>query len=282
MQSTPAPHTSAIPNILSIAGSDPSGGAGIQADLKTFAALGCYGMAVITALTAQNTRGVAEVFVPPPSFVAEQIDSIFTDIVVHAVKIGMLADAHVALAVADRLGIYQSPNIVLDPVLVATSGDSLGTPEVVDAIRHSLMPMAALITPNLPEAARLASRPIPDDIAGMRDIARALVDAGAQAVLVKGGHLGGERSVDVLFDGRTLQEFTAPRIATQNTHGTGCTLSSAIASYLALGHDLPAAVAAAKAYLTEALRRSDELRVGGGHGPVHHFHALWRSAAAEV
>ena len=169
---------------------------------------------------------------------------------------------------------------MLDPVLVATSGDSLGTPEVVAALRDDLLPLATLVTPNLPEAARLAGRPLPTDGEGMRSIARALVEAGARAVLVKGGHLAGEQAVDILFDGETVREFATVRIATSNTHGTGCTLSSAIAAYLGLGLDLPAAIEAAKTYLTEALRRSDELHVGGGHGPVHHFHALWHPAAA--
>ena len=263
-----------IPNLLSIAGSDPSGGAGIQADLKTFAALGGYGMAAITALTAQNTRGVTAVHVPPPDFVAAEIDAIFADIRVDAVKLGMLADAPVVQAVAACLAAHDARNIVLDPVLVATSGDSLGAPGVVEALLGHLLPMATVITPNLPEAARLAGRPVPADLDAMREIARALVAAGARAVLVKGGHLGGADAVDVLFDGETMRAFSAPRIATTNTHGTGCTLSSAIATFLARGFALPAAVEAAKAYLTEALHRSAELAVGGGHGPVQHMHTL--------
>ena len=232
-----------IPRVLVIAGSDSGGGAGIQADLKTFGALGVYGMAVVTALTAQNTRGVAAVHVPPPVFVAEQIDAIFTDVAVAAVKIGMLADAAVVEAVADRLGTFNAHDVVLDPVLVATSGDSLGTPGVVEAMRRALFPLAAVITPNLPEAARLA-----------------------------------ERAVDVLFDGHAIEEFEAAWVDTTNTHGTGCTLSSAIAAYLALGHELPDAVGRAKGYLTLALQASGRLRVGGGHGPVHHFHAAWPAA----
>lgn len=278
MQPSSEPSFRPVPNVLSIAGSDPSGGAGIQADLKTFGALGVYGMAVVTALTAQNTRGVAAVHVPPPVFVAEQIDAIFTDVAVAAVKIGMLADAAVVEAVADRLGTFNAHDVVLDPVLVATSGDSLGTPGVVEAMRRALFPLAAVITPNLPEAARLADRPIPADLAAMRDIARALGDAGAKAVLVKGGHLGSERAVDVLFDGHAIEEFEAAWVDTTNTHGTGCTLSSAIAAYLALGHELPDAVGRAKGYLTLALQASGRLRVGGGHGPVHHFHAAWPAA----
>ncbi len=262
-----------IPNVLSIAGSDPSGGAGIQADLKTFAALGCYGMAVLTALTAQNTRGVTGVHVPPPAFVAAEIDAIFADIRVDAVKLGMLADAAVVGVVADRLRAHGARHVVLDPVLVATSGDSLGAPGVVEAMRTHLLPFAALITPNLPEAARLAEGPLAASVADMRAVARRLIEGGARAVLVKGGHLGSAEAVDVLDDGVTVLELTAPRIATNNTHGTGCTLSSAIAAHLARGLALTDAVREAKAYLTQALRRSDELTVGGGHGPVQHMPA---------
>ncbi|WP_131118429.1 bifunctional hydroxymethylpyrimidine kinase/phosphomethylpyrimidine kinase [Lichenihabitans psoromatis] len=268
-----------IPNLLSIAGSDPSGGAGIQADLKTFSALGCYGMAALTALTAQNTRGVSGVHVVPPEFVAAEIDAIFADISVDAVKLGMLADGAVVAAVTDRLVRHAAGNIVLDPVLVATSGDSLGSPDVVGAMTRLLLPLATLVTPNLPEAARLADGAVPTDVAGMRLLAEKLVASGARAVLVKGGHLDGDVAVDILFDGTTMREFSAPRIDTPNTHGTGCTLSSAIAAYLAFGDDLAGAVTKAKAFLTDALRASGELRVGGGHGPVHHFHSLWKRSA---
>ncbi len=260
-----------IANVLSIAGSDPSGGAGIQADLKTIGALGGYGMAAITALTAQNTQGVTAVHVPPAAFLVAQLDAVFADIRVDAVKIGMLADAAVVAAVAGRLAAHAAQNIVLDPVLVATSGDALGTPGVVEAMLQALLPRARLVTPNLPEAARLAGRPVATTLEAMQDTARALVEAGARAVLVKGGHLSGAEAVDVLFDGRTMRVFTAPRIDTANTHGTGCTLSSAIATGLAQGADLPGAVDRAKAYLTEALRRSGDLTVGSGHGPVQHF-----------
>lgn len=265
-----------IPNVLSIAGSDPSGGAGIQADLKTFGALGCYGMAALTALTAQNTRGVTAVHVPPPGFLAAQIDAIFADIRVDAVKIGMLADAAVVGVVADRLRAHAPRIVVLDPVLVATSGDTLGGPGVVETIRRDLMPLATLVTPNLPEAGRLADRPVATSVEQMRDTGRRLVAAGARAVLVKGGHLGGRVATDVLCEDGAEQTFEAPRIETPNTHGTGCTLSSAIAAFLARGLALPAAIAAAKAYLTEALRQAGALAVGGGHGPVHHFHASTR------
>lgn len=271
-----------IPNVLSIAGSDPSGGAGIQADLKTFAALGCYGMAALTALTAQNTRGVSAVHVPPPEFLAAQIDSIFADIAVAAVKIGMLATGEIADLVGERMARHPGIPVVLDPVLVATSGDSLGAPDVVDAMHRSLFPLSTLITPNLPEAARLADEPVPHDEGGMKRLAERLHARGARAVLVKGGHLSGPEAPDVLFDGTDHHVFVSPRVATDNTHGTGCTLSSAIAAYLARGESLVEAVGAAKRYLTEALAESERLQVGGGHGPVHHFHALWPSEPAEV
>lgn len=267
-----------ISNVLSIAGSDPSGGAGIQADLKTFSALGCYGLAALTALTAQNTRGVSGVHVPPTAFVAAQIDAIFDDVDVHAVKIGMLASGDIVETVANRLRAHGARNIVLDPVLVATSGDSLGAPDVVEAMKHHLFPLASVVTPNVPEAVRLSGGETAHDLAGLEALARALHVQGAQAVLVKGGHLGGAQAEDVLFDGANVQVFRAERVATRNTHGTGCTLSSAIAAYLAQGKSLADAVAGAKDYLTGALRAADQLQVGSGkgHGPVHHFHALWR------
>lgn len=267
-----------IPNVLSIAGSDPSGGAGIQADLKTFGALRCYGMAAITALTAQNTCGVSGVHVPPAAFVAAQIDAIFSDVRVDAVKIGMLASGEIVEAVASRLRAHHARNIVLDPVLVATSGDSLGAPDVVDAMKRHLIPIADVITPNVPEAVRLAGTDEePADAAGLEALARTLHGLRARAALVKGGHLSGALAPDVLFDGARVSTFTAPRIDTRNTHGTGCTLSSAIAAWLARGYDLRASVEAAKVYLTGALAASGELSVGSGagHGPVHHFHALW-------
>ncbi len=264
-----------IPNVLSIAGSDPSGGAGIQADLKTFSALGCYGMAALTALTAQNTRGVTAVHVPPAAFLGAQIDAIFTDVEVAAVKIGMLATGEIAGVVASRLASAPKIPVVLDPVLVATSGDSLGDPDVVGALRESLLPLATVITPNLPEAARLADMPVAEDEDAMRATAEELHRRGARAVLIKGGHLAGGDAVDLLSDGREIQFFRAPRVETRNTHGTGCTLSSAIASYLARGLSLADAVGAAKTYLTAAIAESGQLHVGSGHGPVHHLHAHW-------
>ena len=264
-----------IPNVLSIAGSDPSGGAGIQADLKTMSALGCYGMAALTALTAQNTRGVTAVHVPPAAFVAAEIDAVFADIAVAAVKIGMLATGEMARAVAQALAARPDVPVVLDPVLVATSGDSLGAPDVVEAMIEALLPLSALVTPNLPEAARLAGLPEAHDEDAMRATAEALRARGASAVLIKGGHLDGSEAIDLLCDASGITVFRAPRVATKNTHGTGCTLSSAIACYLAKGLPLVDAVGAAKAYLSGAIAESHGLAVGSGHGPVHHFHALW-------
>lgn len=260
-----------VPNVLSIAGSDPSGGAGIQADLKTFAASGCYGMAVVTALTAQNTRGVSAVHVPPAAFVAAQIDAIFDDIRVDAVKIGMLATGEIVAIVAERLARRGARNIVVDPVLVATSGDSLGAPDVVDAMRTHLFPLATLLTPNLPEAARLSGLAEPEDPADFAPLAERLRADGAAAVLIKGGHLAAGEAVDVLFTVGGSRRFAAPRVDTRNTHGTGCTLSSAIAARFAQGQPLAEAVAGAKDYLTGALRESGALDVGSGHGPVNHF-----------
>ena len=265
-----------IPNLLSIAGSDPSGGAGIQADLKTFSALGCYGMAAITALTAQNTQGVTGVHIPDASFIAQQIDTIFADVRVDAVKIGMLGSPEIVHAVADALARHKPAHIVLDPVLVATSGHSLGAPGVVEAMREKLFSLASVITPNLPEAACLAEVDVPADEAGLEHLARILAGQGARAVLVKGGHLSGANAQDVLFAQGQVSRFSAPRVNTKNTHGTGCTLSSAIAAHLAKGLALDQAVQASKDYLTQALRAADALEVGQGHGPVHHFTGLWR------
>jgi hydroxymethylpyrimidine/phosphomethylpyrimidine kinase len=265
-----------IANVLTIAGSDSGGGAGIQADLKTFSALGVYGCSVITALTAQNTRAVTAIHDVPPEFVTAQLDAVFDDIEIAAVKIGMLSHPAVITAVADGLERHGARNIVLDPVMVAKSGDRLLREDAVSALKERLLPLAMLITPNLPEAGVLLDLEPAQDEPGMIQMAEALRALGPQAVLVKGGHLEGPESIDVLEDGGEPQVLIAPRIATSNTHGTGCTLSSAIAALLARGHELHEAVRAAKAYLTDALRASDRLRVGHGHGPVHHFHGLWK------
>ena len=256
-----------IPNVLSIAGSDPSGGAGIQADLKTFSALGCYGMAALTALTAQNTQGVTGVHDVPAEFVRAQIDAIFEDVDVAAVKIGMLSQPEIIHEIADVLETYKPPFLVVDPVMVATSGDPLISSEAIDALKERLIPLATIITPNIPEAQKLSRKAVLD----METSAVGLLDLGCKSVLLKGGHLKEAVARDVLaMQGSGVQEFSAPRVDTPNTHGTGCTLSSAIAAYLAKGEDIPSACEKAKAYLTGALEASSALRVGHGHGPVHH------------
>jgi hydroxymethylpyrimidine/phosphomethylpyrimidine kinase len=263
-----------IANILSIAGVDPSGGAGIAADLKTFSALGVYGMAVVTAVTAQNTREVSAVRLMDPAFITEQIDAVFSDVRVDAVKIGMVATAEIAAAIADALARHRAQHIVLDPVMIAKSGDSLLADAAIAALRERLMPLAEVVTPNLPEGAALLGTGEPGNLEGMRTMAHELLCFGSQSVLLKGGHMHGPESIDVLADAGGEMEFAAPRIATRNTHGTGCTLSSAIAALLpTLSRN--DAVQTAKAYLTGALRAADDLTVGSGHGPVHHFHQLW-------
>jgi len=267
--------TASVPIAVTIAGSDSGGGAGIQADLKTFSALGVYGASVITALTAQNTRGVQAIHDVPPAFVAQQITSVFSDLAVDAVKIGMLSQPGVIEAVAAGLERYGQRAVVLDPVMVATSGDRLLAPEAVAALKRRLLPLARLITPNLPEAAALTETPLARNEAGMQAQAEKLIAMGARAVLVKGGHGEGPESVDLLAKGGAVSRFAAPRQPGVNTHGTGCTLSSAIAAGLARGEALVDAVGAAKAYVTAAIAASDRLNVGHGHGPVHHFYRWW-------
>ncbi|HEX6114437.1 MAG TPA: bifunctional hydroxymethylpyrimidine kinase/phosphomethylpyrimidine kinase [Geminicoccaceae bacterium] len=266
-----------IANVLTIAGSDSGGGAGIQADLKTFAALGTYGASVITALTAQNTRAVTAIHEVPPEFVTAQIDAVFDDIEFAATKIGMLSRPEIIDAVADGLRRHGAANVVLDPVMVAKSGDRLLRGEAIAALRERLLPMASVVTPNLPEAAVLLELEAPpQDEAGMIDAAARLRELGPKAVLLKGGHMERDDAIDVFDDGDEPLTLVAPRIATENTHGTGCTLSAAIAALLARGLSLRDAVREAKAYVTDAIRAADRLAVGHGHGPVHHFHALWR------
>jgi hydroxymethylpyrimidine/phosphomethylpyrimidine kinase len=267
--------TATTPIAVTIAGSDSSGGAGIQADLKTFSALGVYGASVIAALTAQNTRGVTAIHEVPPGFVAAQIDAVFSDLTVAAVKIGMLGNADIIAAVAAGLARHEAANVVLDPVMVATSGDRLLKPDAVEVLRTQLMPRAVVITPNLPEAAALLDAPVATDEAAMRRQADGLLALGARAVLIKGGHAEGADSTDLLVIGDTATSFAAPRIATRNTHGTGCTLSAAIAAGLAKGQGLVEAVRDAKAYVTAAIAAADRLPIGSGHGPVHHFHRWW-------
>jgi hydroxymethylpyrimidine/phosphomethylpyrimidine kinase len=262
---------------VTIAGSDSGGGAGIQADLKTFSALGVYGASVVTALTAQNTQGVAAIHPVPADFVTAEIDAVFSDLKVDAVKIGMLGAPDVIAAVAEGLDRWRQRRVVLDPVMVATSGDALVPDGAVAAIRDLLMPRALIVTPNLPEAARLTGEPMAAGRAAMEAQARRLLALGAHAVLIKGGHAGGEESADFLLTAVSSRWLVAPRIATDNTHGTGCTLSSAIAAKLALGRHLEGAVIAAKDYLTQALAAADTLEIGKGRGPVHHFHQWWKA-----
>ncbi len=260
---------------VTIAGSDSGGGAGIQADLKTFSALGVYGASVIAALTAQNTRGVSGIHDVPPAFVTAQIDAVFSDLKADAVKIGMLSNAGVIAAVAEGLARHRARNIVLDPVMVATSGDRLLDPAAMDALRNTLIPRARIITPNLPEAAALLDAPVAVTEAEMQTQAERLLAAGAQAVLMKGGHGAGPEAVDLLVTPDATTRFVAARIDTKNTHGTGCTLSSAVAAGLAKGLSLTEAVRAAKDCVTAAIAASDRLSIGAGRGPVHHFHAWW-------
>lgn len=263
------------PIAVTIAGSDSSGGAGIQADLKTFSALGVYGASVITALTAQNTHGVQGIHDVPVDFVVEQMESVFGDLAVGAVKIGMLSQPDIVEAVAEGLDRFGLEQVVLDPVMLATSGDPLLADEAIDALRDLLIPRALIITPNLAEAAHLLQTDLAEDEEEMADQAVALHDFGARAVLIKGGHFEGGEAVDIFFDGTDPVRIAGRRIATHNTHGTGCTLSSAIAAGLAHGFDLIRSTAHAKAYVNEAIAQADALIVGSGRGPIHHFHAVW-------
>jgi hydroxymethylpyrimidine/phosphomethylpyrimidine kinase len=261
---------------VTIAGSDSGGGAGIQADLKTFSACGVYGASIITALTAQNTRGVTAIHDAPPDFVTAQIDAVFSDLAVNAVKIGMLSSVDIITAVAAGIENWKPRFVVLDPVMVATSGDRLIKDDAVATIVSKLFPLATLITPNLAEAATLLGEPMAATDEAAQKQGEALLSLGANAVLMKGGHGTGAESVDFLITPKGTERFAAPRIDTKNTHGTGCTLSSAIAAGLALGHPLGQAVADAKTYVTSALIASTNLKIGHGSGPVHHFHAFWK------
>jgi hydroxymethylpyrimidine/phosphomethylpyrimidine kinase len=268
-----------IPNILTIAGVDPSAGAGVLADVKAISALRGYACAVIAALTAQNTREVSGVSPVAASFVALQIDTLLGDVSVDAAKIGMLGSAQVIETVADRLAHWRLAPIVLDPVMIAKSGHALLETAAVGTLVEALLPLATVITPNLPEAGvLLRARPV-DTLKEMYRVAerlrRLLRGDGTRWVYLKGGHLPGAEAIDLLHDGDRMIELTAPRMATRNTHGTGCTLSAALATLIPQTESLPQAARQAKAYLSDAIARADELTVGGGHGPVHHFHALW-------
>jgi len=264
---------------LTIAGSDSGGGAGIQADLKTFSALGCFGMSAIAALTAQNTVAVKGIYKVSPDFVAEQINAVIEDIGVDAVKIGMLQSPEIIKTVADRLKNYGIEKIVLDPVMVAKSGDKLLQDDAIDALKKELIPITEIITPNIPEAEVLTNTKI-EDQNSIEKASKLLADLGAKSVLIKGGHSGADESSDCLLIKKDNTRYEiiwlkSARIESKNTHGTGCTLSSAIASFLAKGCSTVESVKSAKAYITAAIKAGADFELGKGHGPVHHFHNLW-------
>jgi hydroxymethylpyrimidine/phosphomethylpyrimidine kinase len=261
-----------IPKALTIAGSDSGAGAGIQADLKTFAALGVYGTSAITAITAQNTVGVSAICALSPKLVAAQIDAVMEDIGADAVKTGMLANAAIIETVARKIRQHRLEKVVVDPVMVATSGDLLITKSAVAALRARLIPLATVVTPNIPEAEELTGMTI-RRAQEVEEAARRIVALGARSVVIKGGHRKGP-AIDLFYDGKKFRALYAPRIRTTNTHGTGCTFSAAIAANLAQGKKLETAVTLAKQFITEAIRRA--FPVGAGHGPVHHFHRYWK------
>jgi hydroxymethylpyrimidine/phosphomethylpyrimidine kinase len=265
-----------VPIALTIAGSDSSGGAGIQADLKTFTAFGVYGASVITALTAQNTQGVRSFEAVSPAFVVAQLDAVLDDLEVGAIKTGMLATVGIVAAISQRLAAAARLPLVLDPVMVATSGDALIAPDAVEAVRRVLIPLATLITPNLPEAARLLDTKQATSDAEIAAQAKALHSLGCRAVLIKGGHGEGGMAVDVLYDGANLRSFARPRVDTRHTHGTGCTLSAAITALLALGAPLPEAVERAKTFVWEGLQAGRSGGIGRGAGPVDVLYAIRR------
>lgn len=262
--------------VLTIAGSDSGGGAGIQADLKTFSAIGCYGMSVITALTAQNTRGVSGIHAVPPAFAVQQIEAVFSDMGADAVKIGMLYSAELIAAVSEALKKHNARNIVLDPVMVAQSGDKLLQDDAIEAIKIHLMPLADVVTPNIPEASVLCGRQL-KKWGDIESAAEALAQHGSRSILIKGGHGNENKSTDLLFLSRENRfvRLTADRIETNNNHGTGCTLSSAIASYMARGNHIEAAVQKAKKFMNQAIAAGANYKLGHGHGPVHHFFQWW-------
>ena len=263
--------------VLTIAGSDSGGGAGIQADLKTISAIGCYGMSVITALTAQNTLGVTGIHPIPPPFAAEQMTAVFSDIGADAVKIGMLYSAELIEVVAEQLEKFGAKNIVLDPVMVAQSGDKLLQDDAIQAIKDHLMPLADVVTPNLPEARVLLGREILG-LEEMQTAAESLAAYGCRSILIKGGHLQENKSTDMLYLAEEARwvVLEADRIASRNNHGTGCTLSAAIAAYMAQGCSIEKAVRQAKVYIQNAIRAGAAYTLGKGHGPVHHFFEFWQ------
>ena len=262
--------------VLSIAGSDCSGGAGIQADLKTFSAHGVFGMSVIVSIVAENTSRVIDIQDVTPDMIEKQIDAVFEDIEVNAVKVGMLSTPSCMKAVAGKLRQYEPENVIIDPVMYAKNGCPLMAPDATDELIATIIPLAKILTPNIPEAEKISGVTI-ENSAKMKDAARRIYSMGCKNVLVKGGHAlkDAEVALDILFDGENFYRFEAPRIETKNTHGTGCTYSSAIASNLALGLNMQSAVAAAKEYVTTAIRRS--LPIGKGHGPIHHFYDLYKN-----
>ncbi len=264
-----------VPIAVTIAGSDSGGGAGIQADLKSFSANHVYGASVITALTAQNTLGVTAIQDVPASFISAQMDAVFSDLDVAAVKIGMLSQTDVIHAVAQGLDKFAPKNIVLDPVMISESGDPLLASEAISVLVQELFSRASLITPNLHEAAKILNAEPAKTRDEMQEQANALLALGANAVLLKGGHSEDDKAADILVNASQINWFTAPRINTKNTHGTGCSLSSAIAANLAHNKPLEEAVGEAKIWLTGAIKAADQLNIGKGHGPVHHFHNLW-------
>lgn len=263
--------------VLTIAGSDSGGGAGIQADLKTISAIGCYGMSVITALTAQNTQGVSGIHAVPPAFAVEQIAAVFADIGADAVKIGMLYSAELIEVVAEQLITHNAKNIVVDPVMVAQSGDKLLQDDAIEAMKKNLMPLADVLTPNIPEAEVLLNQKL-KSTEDMQQGAKTLADLGSQSILIKGGHLADNDSTDLLYlagEDRFIK-LKGARIETRNNHGTGCTLSSAIASYMARGCNIEEAVGNAKTYISKAIKAGSAYTIGRGHGPVHHFFQYWK------
>ncbi|MCL4116532.1 UNVERIFIED_CONTAM: hypothetical protein GTU68_016066 [Idotea baltica] len=261
---------------LTIAGSDSGGGAGIQADLKAFSALGVYGASAITAITAQNTLGVYAVQDINLDILGAQISAVLDDLSVNAIKIGMLSSPEIIDVVATQLANFNGP-IVLDPVMVAKSGDTLLQDSAIDALKSKLLPLATVLTPNLPEAAKLLNTTEAANKDETLEQGHALRDMGAQAVFMKGGHAKGSTCVDYLMTSDELTELSAPRVMTKNTHGTGCTLSSAIAAALAKGETLENATRSAHHYLQRAIHHADDLQIGSGHGPVHHFHSVWKN-----
>jgi hydroxymethylpyrimidine/phosphomethylpyrimidine kinase len=263
--------------VLTIAGSDSGGGAGIQADLKTFAAIGCYGLSVITALTAQNTRGVTAIHAVPASFAAEQMTAVLSDIGADAVKIGMLYSAELIEVVARELKKFEVADIILDPVMVAQSGDKLLQEDAIQALKESLMPLATVVTPNIPEAEVLLDSRL-QNLEDRQAAARAMAAFGSRSILIKGGHLNDDSCIDWLYltEEDRFVDLKAPRIVSRNNHGTGCTLSSAIAAYRAKGFGIEEAVRHAKSYIQNAIQAGADYQLGNGHGPVHHFFKFWQ------